>query len=313
MLTQAVTRGLAQLKRARGVPKHAALAIKGAPRSVEPAAVRRFGTAAVLPLLVGAYPVAFLFAYNIADQVTLEPLWAPLAVAVGGMAAAFVVATLAFRDPVRAALLVSLVGALFFGYGHALNAVGSWLPSPWFLVGAWAAIAIVGAVLILRGRRWLRPALSGLSVLAAVAVAFNAWSIGSYALTGGGLVHAARASEDSLRLTPEEEPRDIYYIILDRYAGLETLATAYGYDNTPFYEALEERGFYVARDSFANYIKTPLSLVSSLDMNYLDADQLQAEQNDGEDREPIHARLRGALRAPHALTEAGYSYIHIAN
>ena len=38
----------------------------------------------VHPLLVAAYPVVFLFATNAADQVTLDPMWAPLAMAVGG-------------------------------------------------------------------------------------------------------------------------------------------------------------------------------------------------------------------------------------
>jgi hypothetical protein len=268
---------------------------------------------APLPLLVGAYPVLFLFAYNIDDQVTLGPLWLPLAIAMGGMLLAYAAGTLVLRNPVRGALLATLAGALFFGYGHALNGITTWLPTPWLLLGAWAVIAIVGTAVILRAPRWLRPATRGLTLLAGLAVAFNAWGIGSYALTGGGLVHAASAAGDSLHLTPEAEPRDVYYIILDRYAGLETLVTEYGFDNEPFYRELEDRGFYLARDSDADYIKTPLSLVSSLSMDYLDADELAAEQDGGDDREPIHARLRGELTVPHALTEAGYSYVHIAN
>jgi hypothetical protein len=118
---------------------------------------------------------------------------------------------------------------------------------------------------------------------------------------------------DALQLTPEGEPRDVYYIVLDRYAGLATLAREYGFDNSPFYEELEERGFFMGRESHANYIKTPLSLVSTLTMNYLDADALAADADSGRDREPIHSRLRAELTVPHALKQAGYSYIHIAN
>jgi hypothetical protein len=278
------------------------------------ALIRRLVWAATLPLLVGSYPVLFLFAYNIDDQVTLEPLWGPLATAVAGMALAFLVATVAVRDVVRGALLASLGGALFFGYGHALNAAQDWLPSPWLLVAAWVVIAVIGAALIVRGGRWISPSIRAVTLVAAVAVALNVWTIGSYTITGGGLVHAASGGQDgALRLTPEDEPRDIYYIILDRYAGLEALAAAYGHDNTPFYEALEERGFFTARGSYANYIKTAPSLVSSLSMNYLDANALATEQDDGADRGPIHSRLRGELPVPHALTQAGYSYLHIAN
>ena len=59
---------------------------------------------------------------------------------------------------------------------------------------------------------------------------------------------------------------DVYYVILDRYANSWTLANLYGYDNTPFLEALRERGFYVADEAWANYFKTAFSVSSSLDM-----------------------------------------------
>jgi len=38
----------------------------------------RTGLLALHPLLAAAYPVLFLFAQNAAEQVTLQPLWAPL-------------------------------------------------------------------------------------------------------------------------------------------------------------------------------------------------------------------------------------------
>ena len=43
------------------------------------------------PLLAAAYPVVFLFATNAAEQVTLAPLWGPLAAAVGGALVALAV------------------------------------------------------------------------------------------------------------------------------------------------------------------------------------------------------------------------------
>src|SRR5207244_2209263 len=64
---------------------------------------------------------------------------------------------------------------------------------------------------------------------------------------------------------------DVYYIMLEEYAGERTLADQFGYDNRPFMDALSQLGFYVARDSTTNYPRTELSLASSLNMNYLDA------------------------------------------
>ncbi len=44
---------------------------------------------------------------------------------------------------------------------------------------------------------------------------------------------------------------------------------AYGYDNTEFLNALRERGFYVGECSQSNYVRTEISLASSLNMMYL--------------------------------------------
>ena len=49
----------------------------------------------------------------------------------------------------------------------------------------------------------------------------------------------------------------MYYIILDRYASDETLREIYGYDNTPMLSELEERGFVIARQSWADKAGTP--------------------------------------------------------
>ena len=44
----------------------------------------------------------------------------------------------------------------------------------------------------------------------------------------------------------------------------------FDFDNTPFLDRLEKQGFYIARDSIANYCQTPLSLSASLNAVYLD-------------------------------------------
>jgi len=62
---------------------------------------------------------------------------------------------------------------------------------------------------------------------------------------------------------------DIYYIILDSYAGEDILSSLYGYDNDWFYSELVNRGFYLAKNSRSNYSRTPLSLLSSLNFNYV--------------------------------------------
>jgi hypothetical protein len=69
--------------------------------------------------------------------------------------------------------------------------------------------------------------------------------------------------------TPAGKP-DIYYIILDGYGKADMLQDLYGYDNSGFTTSLEDLGFVLPAASRTNYPYTVLSLVSSLNMQYLD-------------------------------------------
>lgn len=63
---------------------------------------------------------------------------------------------------------------------------------------------------------------------------------------------------------------DIYYIVLDGYGRADPLAAVYGLDNQPFLDALTHKGFYVAGESYANYIQTVFSIPSGLNFDFID-------------------------------------------
>lgn len=63
---------------------------------------------------------------------------------------------------------------------------------------------------------------------------------------------------------------DIYYIILDGYTNAQILRDLHHFDNTPFLDALRARGFYVADHSHSNYMRTQISITSSLNAAYFD-------------------------------------------
>ena len=265
------------------------------------------------PLLAAAYPVVFLFAVNADEQVTTEPLWLPLALAVGVTAAVLSVLAVVLRDWLRAGLLTTVLVVAFFGYGHAWNAVSPYVDSQWLLIGAWALAIGIALALAWRSRRFGVPLTRGLNFVAAVLVGLNAWTVASGFVAIGATQSPEELTEVELMPPDPSDLPDVYYIIVDRYAGPTALREVYGHDNEPFLTALEERGFAVARHAHANYIKTPLSLVSSLNMEMLDTDALAAEAESGRDREPIHRDLQERLAVPTALKELGYTYLQVAN
>jgi hypothetical protein len=286
------------------------------------AALRRIGhrvrvdwsSMPIHPLLAAAYPVVFLFATNAAEQVTLAPLLGPLATAVGGAMVAFAAVAILVRDWHRAALVTTVLIIGFFGYGHAWNAVAEVLDSQWPLIGAWVIVVGIGLVVAWRTVRRARAATRVLNLVAAIALLLNAWSLAG-TMVAFGAVRSPANDLAALELHPADPDRlpDVYNIILDRYAGSLALDEIYDFDNEPFLTALEERGFDVARRAHANYIKTPLSLGSSLNLDYLDVDALKAEADNGQDREPAHQLLRAHLVVPTALKALGYQYIHVSN
>jgi len=263
------------------------------------------------PFLAAAYPVVFLFAANAADQVTLDPLWPPVLQAIGAATVLFAVAFLVLRDPWRAGLLTTLLVTLFYWYGHVWNVTGGWFGSQLPFAVLWGIIGLAGAVAILRAGAWKRGASAFLNLVAVLLVTVNAADIAAYTL-GTEPSDAAPTGTSTGAEGGGREP-DIYYLIFDRYGSGEVLREYYGYDNSPFLDALRERGFYVADGAHANYIKTPLSLVSSLTMEYLDSEELSAEAASGKDSGVIHRRLRGPLTVPSELKELGYRHVHVAN
>jgi hypothetical protein len=75
-------------------------------------------------------------------------------------------------------------------------------------------------------------------------------------------------NQEPQALRPDVPP-DVYYIILDGYGRQDALQDVFGYDNAGFIKELEALGFYVAKDARSNYIRTVVSLASSLNLNYL--------------------------------------------
>jgi hypothetical protein len=99
-------------------------------------------------------------------------------------------------------------------------------------------------------------------------------------LAAPSVVHAIQDAVSIPSLRAKEKP-DIYYIILDGCPRSDVLKELYHYDNKQFRDYLKLKGFYLAEDSHSNYQMTPLSLSSTLNMNYVNvAEKFCPKSND---------------------------------
>lgn len=68
---------------------------------------------------------------------------------------------------------------------------------------------------------------------------------------------------------PDAKYPDVFVLQLDEYAGLNTLEKTFGVNNQKFVDDLKGRSFQVAGNPNSNYNGTPFSVLSLLNMNYL--------------------------------------------
>ncbi len=120
-----------------------------------------------------------------------------------------------------------------------------------------------------------------LSVMALVLLANPLWQAAAYEWRHGSdraIYDVDRAVQEMPEIMRQPSvgatahrarPPDIYYFIFDRYGSAPILSRHYGITE-PIGPFLEERGFYVTPNSYANYQKTSHSVASTLYMDYLD-------------------------------------------
>jgi hypothetical protein len=277
-----------------------------------PAWLRRVPALPIHPLLAAAFPVVFLYAQNVHEAIAPFEILLPLALTLGGTVAVVLTFRTLTGSWSGAALTGTMLVALFFTYGMAWQALGSLLLGQWVLVLAWLLAAILGASLIWRFAG-LTPRLTApLNAIAAVVIGYNLAIIGAFVLDVRPTV---AVSGPGLTMSPAPGPEhrlpDVYWIILDRYGSANVLDRYYNYDNSPFLDELEARGFYIAEHATANYLKTALSLDSSRNMEYLDFAELHERATSERDWGPLYRNLKAPFEVEHYLGSAGYRFIYL--
>jgi hypothetical protein len=173
----------------------------------------------------------------------------------------------------------------------------------------WAVLFPYLLYLIVRTRKTLRNPTIILNVATVVIVSISLFRIGAGEFGRLSSNQEAVAGETivDLHISHRETLPDIYYIILDRYAGASTLAETYGFDNSDFLDYLTGKGFYVAWESSANYVRTSESLASSLNMEYID--YMDEGSND---LLPMNVRVENNA-VQRSLKAAGYKFVYVGS
>jgi len=270
------------------------------------------------PFLFGLYPIVFLFSL-LPGGVPSKSLIRPLVIQVSIILMLVGMLSVAYKDRFRAAIMTSFIVLFFSSTGYIYRL----FPEPFFHPLGHMGLVMLGLVIVailnhsLLWTKYLPPerriALTPyLNLVAALSLVYPSYHIGIVLVDAAGDTRTPWNEIIQRELSPQaltvtDDPPDIYYIILDGYSRADALQDVYGFDNREFIEALRERGFYVAEQSRSNYIRTVVSLPSSLNMSYVNFAEGQAGWR-SVNYLPLYDLIRhGQIQT--MLKNAGYSIV----
>ncbi|NIT04293.1 hypothetical protein GTO10_05240 [Candidatus Saccharibacteria bacterium] len=274
------------------------------------------------PFLFAIFPVLFFFQSNI-GEVLLGVVFKPSIFFLFLTALGLLVFRFLFKSWPKAAVFMSIGLWQFFIHGRfheflgelSLNVGGFTLGTDDTIFLIWLVLDVTILVLLLKIKRDLAATTGFLNVTATVLVATAVFTIASYEFRVERPIFSTPFGEFQTVGEVSQENPDIYYLIFDGYASNEILEEFYNYDNSYFTGFLEESGFYVAYRSRTNYPKTPLSLASSLNFEYLNEqwDSLTEGLPEGSNDETFIYPLIEDNEVVRLLGEKGYRYYHLGS
>ena len=220
------------------------------------------------PFIFALFFIFFLYVNNI-EEIIPTALIFPIGVSISIIGGVLILGFVLRKNHKKIAIFVSIVVLLFFTYGHVFLLFDSLDLGIDFrhryLLIVYGVIFFVSLFLLKSkiNSKTFTPVLNAASFALLFSVVINIPYSGFSDNT-----EIQFSDEASLVFTNEYRP-DIYYIILDEYAGRETLKNYFEFDNSDFIAYLESNGFYVMSDSRSNYVQTSYAAPSAMDMQYV--------------------------------------------
>jgi hypothetical protein len=105
---------------------------------------------------------------------------------------------------------------------------------------------------------------------------------------------------------------NVYLVLLDGYPRADSLMDSFGFANSPFLDALEDRGFLVAQHSTAPYVSTVQTVPTMMQMRLIP--ELLGEEWNGSDAQQRRLwHLLNTAPGPAAYKAAGYTTYSIVS
>ena len=257
------------------------------------------------PFLFAIFPILAIYARNVRMLTfTIElPIIVGLTLLASGTL--YILLKSIIKNSYKASFLVSLVMLWFFSFGRVANKLRQWKiwSNDEALFIASLLLLTIAFFFIIRSKRSFSRSTYILNIIAISLLALNILSV-TWALLSGVTPHVQKVMPSNTKNT---KLPNIFFIVLDGYGRSDVLSEVYGLDNSEFIGHLEQKGFYVASQSPANYCQTGLSLACTLNLTYLD-ELASKEGPKSADRRPLAYMIQSS-QVRRILKALGYSFI----
>lgn len=222
-------------------------------------------------LLVCAFPCVFMWAQNAKDAGPASMLTFLLIFGVNALL--FLVVTLPFfRNFSRAAFFTDLAMLVVINFSLISDKIEALLPWLWsrYILIIFGVILL--AIFVLLWRK--KPDMRIPCVL--IAIAFASVTLMNVIMNIQTIYKSLRPMDPPVVLAEDtgieftQDKVNVYYFMFDEYAGYENLLHYYDYDNNPFLNELEEKGFTVSRSSRnTEAVYTYILMPNLMNLNYV--------------------------------------------
>ena len=225
------------------------------------------------PILIALFPVFLVYSQNI-HLILIQGIIFPILIILGTTIAIWASIRFILKNTRKSALLTSLYVFLFFSYGIIFKILESNVTEEYLilihvlLLITYTSLVVFITYYIVKTRRNFSYVTSTTNVVSVILLSLIFFNITAYNFENFSSFDDETYEPTIAGNNPNGLP-DIYYIVLDEYAPLRTLNTVYDYDNSDFVKFLQERNFYVAKNSHSNYAETFLAMASTLNMKYV--------------------------------------------
>ena len=261
------------------------------------------------PFLFAIFPILALYTRN-ARQVPLSlDIGLLLILPLISSLILFLFMKLLIKDPYRGAFLVSMIIMWFFSFGRIAEKLKQkkiWSNDEALFIATVLFLAII-FIFVIRSKRNYSRLTTFLNIIAFTLVAYNTTATARILLRK---VHFSESIPEVKNAQSGQLP-NIFFVVLDAYGRADILSEIYKFDNSTFIHYLEQKGFYIASQSPANYCQTYLSLACTLNLTYLD--ELAAKEGSGSsDRQPLFRMIQDS-QVRRLLKTLGYSFVSISS